>query len=339
MKIAVRDLLPNPFRHLERYPINQEKVDALVRSIKDTSFWDNLLARRAETDGKYEISYGHHRLIALKKAGVDEVDIPVRKLDDTAMAKIMANENMEEWGSSALIEQETIRAIVEGFAEGRIELPKVTASAKGPFRHAPSFVPDGGRIESQRGESIYTAGTLHKFLGWGESKMEAILNALAVIEKGYANEADFVGLTTRQAEAVAIQARRVERETKNPTLARSITKKLANGMRSATGHPGIGSPPKGFRQEVTVHTARRRANEMMGSAHKAAQPKKVPPLEKFVEHLVAVLGDLPSDRTKEKLDAVVKFQDHMHGQDRKSLLSALRGAAKRFTAYADKLES
>jgi ParB-like chromosome segregation protein Spo0J len=63
MQIAVKDLLPNPFRHLERYPINQEKVEMLARSIKDTSFWDNIVARKATNGsvGKFEIAYGHHR--------------------------------------------------------------------------------------------------------------------------------------------------------------------------------------------------------------------------------------------------------------------------------------
>jgi hypothetical protein len=46
-----------------------------------------------------------------KRAGVKEVDLPVRDLDDTTMARMMAQENMEEWDSSALVEQETIRAI------------------------------------------------------------------------------------------------------------------------------------------------------------------------------------------------------------------------------------
>ena len=92
MRIAVSDLNPNPFRDLKRYPIDQTKVDALVVSIKDTDFWDNLVARKC-ADGGYELAYGVHRLAALKKAGVKEVDIPVRKLDDTIMLKMMAHEN------------------------------------------------------------------------------------------------------------------------------------------------------------------------------------------------------------------------------------------------------
>ena len=149
MKIAVRDLLPNPFRHLERYPIDEAKVAALVYSIKDTTFWDNLLARKApDNAGKKEIAYGHHRLMALKKAGVIEIDIPVRDLDDTTMAKIMAHENMEEWAHSAIIEQETVRAIVEAYGAGRIQLPAIKSKdgrGTAAVRNAPFLSPHVGR--------------------------------------------------------------------------------------------------------------------------------------------------------------------------------------------------
>ena len=45
MAVAVKDLLPNPYRKIERYQLQPERLNALVRSIRDTSFWDNILAR------------------------------------------------------------------------------------------------------------------------------------------------------------------------------------------------------------------------------------------------------------------------------------------------------
>ena len=121
MKIAVKDLLPNPFRHMERYPISREKVDQLKVSIKATEFWDNLVVRKApDNHGKFELAYGHHRLHALKELKHDEIDIPVRSLDNNAMALMMAHENMQEWSTHASIVQETIRAIVQGYADGQL---------------------------------------------------------------------------------------------------------------------------------------------------------------------------------------------------------------------------
>ena len=47
MKIKVKNLLPNPFRNIDAYPIDQEKIRQLRNSIKETGFWDNILGRLA----------------------------------------------------------------------------------------------------------------------------------------------------------------------------------------------------------------------------------------------------------------------------------------------------
>src|SRR5215470_9110530 len=142
MKFKLKNIKPNPFRHIEHYPIQKEKVAALRESIKSTNFWDNIVAR--QLNGTAEIAYGHHRLEALRaEYGPNhEVDFIIRDLDDATMIQVMARENMEEWGTSAWVEMETIRAVVEAFAEGKIKLPKIKVGGEGSigkFRCAPSF--------------------------------------------------------------------------------------------------------------------------------------------------------------------------------------------------------
>ena len=107
MKLLVSKLKPNPFRRIDAYPIDRVKVDSLKASIEETTFWDNLLARPA---GKgYEIAYGHHRLVALQEAGIKEVDIPVRDIDDGTMIRIMANENRDSYKANRAVTIETVR--------------------------------------------------------------------------------------------------------------------------------------------------------------------------------------------------------------------------------------
>ena len=64
MKIELKNVTANPFRHIERYPIQADKITALKKSIKDTDFWENIVARDMG-DGTFQIAYGHHRLSAL----------------------------------------------------------------------------------------------------------------------------------------------------------------------------------------------------------------------------------------------------------------------------------
>lgn len=206
MKFAVGDIRPNPFRHIERYPIRAEKVTALRESLRTTGFWGNVVAR--VKNGYPEIAYGHHRRDALiaEFGPEQQVELIVRDLDDETMLQIMARENMEEWGTSAAVEQETIRAVVEAYAEGQIELPAVAPRARG-LRNAPSFVPRAG------GDKPYTAQSVGAFLGWmkpdgdPQDKVRNALAALQFIEEGILSEADFDGLSTKEAEAVVQQAR------------------------------------------------------------------------------------------------------------------------------------
>jgi len=54
----------------------------------------------------------------------------VRELSNEQMLQMMARENMEEWGTSAWVEVETLRATIQAYGKGLIELPKVPERSK-----------------------------------------------------------------------------------------------------------------------------------------------------------------------------------------------------------------
>lgn len=120
MKVSLTDLLPNPFRDMKHYPVDRDKVKALKVSISETKFWDNILARKSPREtGKYEIAYGHHRLIALKELEIEKVDIPVKDISDADMVRIMANENFQDWRSTPSVINETVLA-AKRFLDGEL---------------------------------------------------------------------------------------------------------------------------------------------------------------------------------------------------------------------------
>jgi len=204
MKVQIKDLHPNPFRDLDNYPIDREKVENLKRSISSTDFWDNILGRIKKgsklngygADGEYvgifsinkepieiveggipveweieeggvEIAYGHHRKIALE--GVyppsHEINIPVKDLDDSMMIRIMANENMEDWKVSPGVIDETVR-ITKKFLEDHPEIIRVLSPM--------------GASEKKAG-----AITISKFLNgnWNERKISYSLERIRLIEE------------------------------------------------------------------------------------------------------------------------------------------------------------
>jgi hypothetical protein len=163
MKVKIKDLVPNPYRDMRHYPIDPAKIESLKRSINQTGFWDNILARKR--DGKFQIAYGHHRLVVLREVlkPTDAVDIPVKDLGDAKMLQIMANENMDEWATRPAVIYETVRV------------------AKKFLKEHPDFSP---RAEKYEGGYSKAALSIAKFLGWPEKRVYQALEHLGLIDQG-----------------------------------------------------------------------------------------------------------------------------------------------------------
>src|SRR5262249_51954413 len=154
----------------------------------------------------------------------------------------------------------------------------------------------------------YTILTLAEFLGWKTYKVEAAINALALIEDDIASEETFAELSTKQAQVVAQQGRRVERETGDKALAKTVTSNLASGMRRTSGRKAADGRNRSLR-DVTIHSAKRATDEMLGHTLRARRPKqkKVPPISRFAE-AVAVALSKAVEAQAERIDAIVKFR-------------------------------
>jgi len=107
LKIYVKDLRPNPFRKLDLCSIDEEKVGRLIHSFHEMGFWNNVMARPMP-DGTYELAYGYHRLLALQKTDIEEIDIYVREIDDFEMIQIMGAENREWYAKDSAVIIETV---------------------------------------------------------------------------------------------------------------------------------------------------------------------------------------------------------------------------------------
>jgi ParB-like chromosome segregation protein Spo0J len=177
MKIQIKDLYPNPYRDMDNYPISREKVEALKASIKQTGFWDNIVARNK--DGKVQIAYGHHRLTALREAlpWDTEVDIPIRDISDSTMIQIMANENMQEYATSPATIDETVKVAKKFLEDNPEELKKYQKySLQNP-----------------------TAIGIATFLNWVDRRVSASLDRLNLIESGTVSKAAINQLPTDNA--------------------------------------------------------------------------------------------------------------------------------------------
>lgn len=178
MKIKVCKLKPNPYRNMAKYPIDREKIEALKTSIQETSFWDNIIARKK--NGHYEIAYGHHRWLAIQELGFKEVNIPVRSLSDAMMIKIMAEENLN-WATTPAVINETIRA-AKAFLDTELHKYKTLKEMEmAPIYRRHLFANQKAFANAKRKDTDGVGwSTLLAFLG-GNWKKWVIVEALAVL--------------------------------------------------------------------------------------------------------------------------------------------------------------
>jgi ParB-like chromosome segregation protein Spo0J len=177
MKVKIKDLEPNPYRDMNNYPMDENKVKSLIESIQQTGFWDNILSRK--NGKKFQIAYGHHRLAAIREVfkPTDEVDIPVKELDDATMIKIMANENMEAWTALPRVIDETVR-VTKQFLEAHPEEDKYHGTQTGFSK-----------------EVLQIAD----FLGWKEFRVKYSLERLKMIEDNTVDREALDSLPTERA--------------------------------------------------------------------------------------------------------------------------------------------
>ena len=241
--VKLRDILPNPFRRMNWYPIDEEKIERLQGSIDSTTFWDNLVARPSTKKGKYELAYGHHRLIALRGdrtrriEGVydwdHEIRLIVRDLDDPMMIKIMANENREEYDTNASVSEESVCALLEEFGKNPKKFPEL-----GDFSEAPETEAEASKLSDLISAATGSGGNLRvnaaqvaDFLGWAHSTVRFIFQSLRAKRTVGLPDQWNLEVGTKDALCIATCAQRIVKEFEKAGLdvakSKAVAKKFA----------------------------------------------------------------------------------------------------------------
>jgi ParB-like nuclease family protein len=370
-EFAIKDILPNPFRHIDRYPIKREKVDALRESLRATGFWGNVVARLGPTPGTAEIAYGHHRRAALlEEYGPDyKVSLIIQDLSDEQMLKHMARENMEEWSTDSAVEQETIRSVVEALAAGKISFKVPAKTPKSEFRYAPSF--RKGHVPLGRAEHRYTAQAIAEFVGWlqpkngaAQRKTHTTLTALELIEDDILEDDAFEGLSSKEAEALVNETRkardrretsaRIHKATADNAAKVAITTNDAEERSMALRRQAFFEEKAQEEHKLAFSDARNVSTEVSeqlkdGKGYARApdiahavvfrEDKPIPDIERFTYVLVKDIGSIldGKDSRTTKLNELVKFRGDLKPHSRKDICDTLRMVITRFTEYRDAL--
>ena len=307
-QIALDRIHPNPHRDMKNYPINGEKVDALVRSIRngDIGLWPSIIARPAKSG--YEMAFGHHRLEAARKAGLGRIPLIVMDLNDEQMLQYMGRENGEEYGTDFMVLLNTWEAGAR-FLYG--EGPPQNAQAIEIARLLGWVA-----LRTDRDGEIMTASA------------KACSSAFQLITGGYMARHEFQGMSVETARNIAQrtlsmmeQTERAARDSKSDARQTEAFKnRIAAGARKTAAGVREGTiAPKQVRKQVE-------ANALTELVRKKGS--KLPPgFDKFVYRLVSDLnGILESDSAAQRLGEIEKVLGIIVRETDQSAVSVAQGS-------------
>lgn len=180
--IDIEQVDANPFRRLREYPYVERKVEALMRSIKDVGLWEGVIGRAV--GNRVQIAFGHHRVEAARRSGLQQINVIVRDLDDDEMLGFMGRENMEDYNSDFLTMLETWEAAVE--------FTSMDVKGTQPIEIAILLGWTQARTHTNAPQMNRTA--------------EACNSAHALIKGGYVSRSDLHDMTVRDAREILTRA-------------------------------------------------------------------------------------------------------------------------------------
>lgn len=119
--LNVNELEPSPYQ--PRKEFNQEALNALVASIKEKGVLQPLLVRK--NGEKYEIIAGERRWRASKLAGITEVPVIEKEMDNQEVLEVALIENLLRENLSAIEEAEGFNRLINEFSHTHEALSQI----------------------------------------------------------------------------------------------------------------------------------------------------------------------------------------------------------------------
>lgn len=181
--VKIEDLEPSQYQ--PRKEFNQEALDALVNSIKEKGVLQPLLVRKK--DNKYEIIAGERRWRASKLAGLTEVPVIEKELDNQEVLEVALIENLLRENLTAIEEAEGFNRLINEFSHTHEALSQIVGKSRSYITNTLRLLSLPLSVQNMIKENKLSAGHARALVGL--DKAEEI--AQKIIDKG---------LTVRQTE-------------------------------------------------------------------------------------------------------------------------------------------
>ena len=127
--VPLESLEPSPLQ--PRRDFDEEEIERLADSLREHGVLQPLLVRPATgSGGGFEIVAGERRWRAAQKAGIFELPVVVRELEDRQVVQLALVENLQREDLNPLEEAEAYRRLVEEFGHTQEEVARVVGRSR-----------------------------------------------------------------------------------------------------------------------------------------------------------------------------------------------------------------
>jgi ParB family transcriptional regulator, chromosome partitioning protein len=228
--VPVELLHPNP--HNPRKHFAEEDLESLAKSLKDKGLLQPLVVR-PRADGSFEIVAGERRWRASQRAGIHELPVLIRELDDRETLEIALIENIQRSDLNALEEARAYRQLMDQYNYTQQQLADSIGKSRSHIANTMRLLSLPEAIQTQIENGKLTAG-----------------HARSLVATEYPAEmADQIiklGLTVREAEelarknSMALETKSYASEKDADTRALEKTLTEALGLSTSIKHKGAG---------------------------------------------------------------------------------------------------
>lgn len=152
--VSIEDIHPNP--HQPRTHFNETELEELSESIRSHGVLQPLLVRK--DDKGYEIIAGERRYQASKIAGVTEVPVVVREVDDNEMLELALIENLQRSDLNPIEEAKGYRKLIQATGMTQEALSKAVSKSRSAITNSLRLLDLPQRVQDLLFEGKLTAG-------------------------------------------------------------------------------------------------------------------------------------------------------------------------------------
>lgn len=212
-EVKISDIVPCSFQ--PRTEFDREALESLAQSIKEKGVLQPLLVRKK--NDKYEIIAGERRWRAAQLAGLDEVPVIVKDLNDSETLEIALIENLQRENLSAIEEAEGLNRLMSEYAYTQEIIGKVIGKSRSYIANTLRLLGLPEEIKQLVKENKLSAGHARALIGC-ENASEL------------ANKIVKEGLSVREAEALAADAKGINVKNIMPKQPKPVDRDLEKIM-------------------------------------------------------------------------------------------------------------